>query len=221
MDEAVETGFEAIVVTVDAPRGGNRERDRRTGFKIPQELGVAERRRGARRRAGGDDRGDLRADGPRARAGPTSRTSPPSAACRSWSRASSPPRTRSWRSSTAPPGSSSPTTAAASSTAALATADALPEVVDAVDGRARCSSTAASAAASTSRSRWPSAPTRCWSAGPPSGASPPPARRASRRVLELLRDELELALALCGCASPAELTRAHVRRAPAASVYSV
>ncbi len=42
----------------------------------------------------------------------------------------------------------------------------------------------------------------------------------AERVLELLRDELELALALCGCASPAELTRAHVRRAPATSVYS-
>jgi isopentenyl diphosphate isomerase/L-lactate dehydrogenase-like FMN-dependent dehydrogenase len=30
------------------------------------------------------------------------------------------------------------------------------------------------------------------------------------RVLGLLRDEFELALALCGCASPAEVTRAHV-----------
>ncbi|HEY4778398.1 MAG TPA: alpha-hydroxy-acid oxidizing protein, partial [Solirubrobacterales bacterium] len=40
------------------------------------------------------------------------------------------------------------------------------------------------------------------------------------RVLGLLRDELELALALCGCAAPADLTRAHVRRAPATSVYS-
>ena len=35
MDEAVDSGFEAIVVTVDAPRGGNRERDLRTGFEIP------------------------------------------------------------------------------------------------------------------------------------------------------------------------------------------
>ncbi len=42
----------------------------------------------------------------------------------------------------------------------------------------------------------------------------------ARRVLEILRAELELTLALCGCASPAELSRAHVRRAPAASVYS-
>jgi 4-hydroxymandelate oxidase len=30
------------------------------------------------------------------------------------------------------------------------------------------------------------------------------------RVLALLRDEFTLALALCGCASPAEVTRAHV-----------
>jgi 4-hydroxymandelate oxidase len=34
-----------------------------------------------------------------------------------------------------------------------------------------------------------------------------------QRVLELLREELQLALALCGCASPAEVTRKHVARA--------
>ncbi|MFN8163057.1 MAG: alpha-hydroxy acid oxidase [Solirubrobacterales bacterium] len=33
VDEAIESGFEAIVVTVDAPPGGNRERDLRTGFR--------------------------------------------------------------------------------------------------------------------------------------------------------------------------------------------
>ncbi|HEU5141617.1 MAG TPA: alpha-hydroxy-acid oxidizing protein, partial [Solirubrobacterales bacterium] len=42
----------------------------------------------------------------------------------------------------------------------------------------------------------------------------------ARRVLELLRHELELALSLCGCASPAELGRTHVQRAPAPSLYS-
>jgi 4-hydroxymandelate oxidase len=42
----------------------------------------------------------------------------------------------------------------------------------------------------------------------------------AERVLELLRAELERTLALCGAASPAALTPAHVRRAPAASVYS-
>ena len=44
--------------------------------------------------------------------------------------------------------------------------------------------------------------------------------RGARRVLEILRAELELTLLLCGCASPGALTRAHVQRAPAATVYS-
>ena len=35
----------------------------------------------------------------------------------------------------------------------------------------------------------------------------------AQRVLELLRAELELALALCGCCSPAEVSRGHVARA--------
>ena len=38
----------------------------------------------------------------------------------------------------------------------------------------------------------------------------------ARHVLELLRAEVELALQLLGCRSPAELTRDHVRRAPLA-----
>jgi isopentenyl diphosphate isomerase/L-lactate dehydrogenase-like FMN-dependent dehydrogenase len=32
------------------------------------------------------------------------------------------------------------------------------------------------------------------------------------RVLTLLREEVELALALCGCASPADVARSHVGR---------
>jgi len=35
----------------------------------------------------------------------------------------------------------------------------------------------------------------------------------ARGVLELLRDELELALALCGCPAPESVSRAHVQRA--------
>jgi isopentenyl diphosphate isomerase/L-lactate dehydrogenase-like FMN-dependent dehydrogenase len=38
--EAVDSGFEAIVLTVDAPRAGKRERDLRTGFRVPPEAGV-------------------------------------------------------------------------------------------------------------------------------------------------------------------------------------
>jgi isopentenyl diphosphate isomerase/L-lactate dehydrogenase-like FMN-dependent dehydrogenase len=36
--EAVEAGFEAIALTVDAPRAGRRERDFRTGFEVPAEV---------------------------------------------------------------------------------------------------------------------------------------------------------------------------------------
>jgi isopentenyl diphosphate isomerase/L-lactate dehydrogenase-like FMN-dependent dehydrogenase len=38
LDEAVDCGFEAIVLTVDAPRAGRRERDLRTGFAVPPDV---------------------------------------------------------------------------------------------------------------------------------------------------------------------------------------
>jgi isopentenyl diphosphate isomerase/L-lactate dehydrogenase-like FMN-dependent dehydrogenase len=38
LDEAVDHGFEAIVLTVDAPRAGRRERDLRTGFAVPADV---------------------------------------------------------------------------------------------------------------------------------------------------------------------------------------
>ena len=104
---------------------------------------------------------------------------------------------------------------------ALATGDALPEVVDAVDGRAtvlvdggiRRGVDVAIALALGADAVLVGRPA-LWglAAGGAAGA---------RRVLELLRAELELALALCGCTAPAELSRGHVRRAPATSVYSV
>jgi 4-hydroxymandelate oxidase len=40
MAEAVAAGFEAVVLTVDLPPGGNREADRRTGFRVPGEIEV-------------------------------------------------------------------------------------------------------------------------------------------------------------------------------------
>ena len=102
----------------------------------------------------------------------------------------------------------------------LATADALPEVVDAIEGRAavlvdggirRGTDVAIALALGADAVLVGRAALWGLAAGGEAGA---------RRVLELLRAELELALALCGCDSPAGLSRAHVRRAPAASVYS-
>jgi isopentenyl diphosphate isomerase/L-lactate dehydrogenase-like FMN-dependent dehydrogenase len=38
LDEAVEAGHEAVLLTVDAPYAGKRERDFRTGFEVPAEI---------------------------------------------------------------------------------------------------------------------------------------------------------------------------------------
>ena len=84
--------------------------------------------------------------------------------------------------------------------------DAAPRIVEAVDGRIEVSSTAASAAAPTWSRRSRSARAPCSPAARRSGVSPTVGRRAPA-VLELLREEIELALALCGCASPEEVYR--------------
>ncbi len=218
--EAAESGFEAIVVTVDAPRGGNRERDRRTGFEIPAGLGVPSvaAAMGAERAvtieqtfalmdpalnwsdleelAGGCDlpvlvKGVLTAeDAELAVEHGAAGVVVSNHGGRQLDRS-------------------------------LATADALPEVVDVLAGRATvlvdggirrgvdvtvALALGADAVLVGRPALWGLA-----AAG----------EEGARRVLELLRDELELALALCGCSSPAELTRAHLRKAPATSVYSV
>ena len=97
----------------------------------------------------------------------------------------------------------------------LASADALPEVVEAVAGRAsvlvdggvRRGTDVAIALALGADAVLVGRPA-LWGLAAAG-------EEGARRVLELLRDELELALALCGCASPAELGRDHVQRAPA------
>jgi isopentenyl diphosphate isomerase/L-lactate dehydrogenase-like FMN-dependent dehydrogenase len=40
IDQAVEHGYEALVLTVDAPRAGRRERDLRTAFQVPAEVTI-------------------------------------------------------------------------------------------------------------------------------------------------------------------------------------
>jgi 4-hydroxymandelate oxidase len=219
MDEAIESGFKAIVVTVDAPRGGNRERDLRTGFKVPEGLGVP----------------SVQAALGSARAVTIEETFALMDPALSWtdlgdlaSECSLPVLVKGVLTA------EDATLAVEHGLAgivvsnhggrqldrALATADALPEIVDAVEGRAavlvdggiRRGVDVAIALALGADAVLVGRPA-LWglAAGGEEGA---------RRVLDLLREELELTLALCGCASPAELTRAHVQRAPAASVYS-
>jgi isopentenyl diphosphate isomerase/L-lactate dehydrogenase-like FMN-dependent dehydrogenase len=40
VEQAVEHGYSALVLTVDAPRAGRRERDLRTGFQVPAEITI-------------------------------------------------------------------------------------------------------------------------------------------------------------------------------------
>jgi 4-hydroxymandelate oxidase len=219
IDEAVGCGYEAIVVTVDAPRGGNRERDRRTGFEIPAELGVpgVEAALGSGRAVTIEETFELMEP-----ALSWSDLESLAADCR------------------VPVLVKGVLTAGDAALAiehgaagivvsnhggrqldrCLATAEALPEVVDAVEGRGavlvdggiRRGVDVAIALALGADAVLVGRPA-LWglAAGGEAGA---------RSVLELLRHELELTLALCGCASPTELTRAHVQWAPGASVYS-
>jgi isopentenyl diphosphate isomerase/L-lactate dehydrogenase-like FMN-dependent dehydrogenase len=96
-----------------------------------------------------------------------------------------------------------------------ATLDVLPEVVDAIGGRAevyldggvRRGADIAKALALGARAVLAGrAPMYGLAAAGEDGV---------RHVLELLRDELALALCLLGCVSPERLTRAHVQRSPA------
>jgi 4-hydroxymandelate oxidase len=219
-EEAADSGFEAIVVTVDAPRGGNRERDRRNGFKIPEGLGVPSvaAAMGVERAVtieetfalmnpalGWSDLEDLAAECGLPVLVKGLLTAEDAELAVEHGAAGVIVSNHGGR----------------QLDCALASGDALPEAVEAVDGRAavlvdggiRRGVDVAIALALGADAVLVGRPA-LWglAAGGADGA---------RRVLELLRDELELALALCGCASPADLTRSHVRRAPATSVYSV
>jgi isopentenyl diphosphate isomerase/L-lactate dehydrogenase-like FMN-dependent dehydrogenase len=96
-----------------------------------------------------------------------------------------------------------------------ATIDALPEVVEAADGRSeiyvdggiRRGTDVVKALALGARAAFVGRPIAAGLAvGGEAGVS---------RVLELLRDETQLALGLLGCTSPEQVTRAHIQRAPA------
>ena len=220
MDEAIEAGFEAIVVTADAPPGGNRERDRRNHFTLPKELGTPSLTAAT---GGGKaltieetfalmnhaltwaDLGDLASE------------------------CSIPVLVKGLV--TAEDAELALDHGAAGVVVSnhggrqldrcVATADALPEIAEAIDGRAtvlvdggiRRGIDVATALALGADAVLVGRPA-LW--GLAAGG-----REGVASVLGMLRSELELTLGLCGCTSPADLTRAHVRRAPVTSVYSV
>jgi isopentenyl diphosphate isomerase/L-lactate dehydrogenase-like FMN-dependent dehydrogenase len=219
VEEAIDSGFEAIVVTVDAPRGGRRERDLRTGFRIPEGLGVpsVQAALGSERAVtieetfalmdpalGWEDLEELASECGVPVLVKGVLTADDAALAIEHGAAGVVVSNHGGR----------------QLDCSVASADALPEVVDAVGGRGavladggvRRGTDVAIALALGADAVLIGRPA-LW--GLAAGGEP-----GALRVLELLRAELELALALCGCDSPAALTRAHVRRVPAAPVYS-
>jgi isopentenyl diphosphate isomerase/L-lactate dehydrogenase-like FMN-dependent dehydrogenase len=220
MEEAIEAGFEAVVVTADAPPGGNRERDRRNRFTLPQDLGTPS----LSAAVGGGKALTIEETFALMNHGLT------------WgdvadlaSECSVPVLVKGVL--TAEDAELALEHGAAGVIVSnhggrqldrsLATADALPEIAEALEGRAallvdggiRRGVDVATALALGAGAVLVGRPA-LWGLAA-AGAD------GVAGVLSLLREELELTLALLGCTAPSQLSRAHVRRAPAASVYSV
>jgi isopentenyl diphosphate isomerase/L-lactate dehydrogenase-like FMN-dependent dehydrogenase len=207
---AVACGFTALVLTVDTPVLGRRERDFRTGFTIPPEVEVASLGRGG--------------------VTPLEAFSwvSPSVSWRDVGRLASESGlpvlvkgvlTREDAALACEHGAAGVVVSnhgGRQLDGVPATVDALPEVVEAVDGRLpvlldggirRGADVVKALALGAQAALAGRAPLWGLAARGEEGA---------RHVLELLRDEIRLALTLVGASSPGDLSRAHVQRAPGA-----
>ena len=209
VDQAVEHGYSAIVLTVDAPRAGRRERDLLTGFQVPAgvtipsvaaalgrsaTLTIAEvfamldltlTWRDLERIRGLSDlpllvKGVLTEEDARL-------------ACEA-----------------GVDGIVVSNHGGRQLDGVAATIEALPEIVDAVEGRVevfvdggiRRGTDVVKALALGARAAMVGRPV-LWGLASDG-------EKGARHVLELLREELELALLLCGCPTPADVTPAHI-----------
>jgi 4-hydroxymandelate oxidase len=214
IDQAAEAGFSAITLTVDAPRLGRRERDLRTGFEIPADVTVPSFAAAMGQSAPGTP-ADMFAQ------------MDPSLSWRDLERLCEethlPVLVKGIL--TAEDARLACEHGAAGVVVSnhggrqldgvAATVDALPEVVEAVDGRVevlvdggvRRGADVVRALALGARA--------VLAGRAPLWGLAARGEQGAREVLELLREEIELALVLVGCPSPASVTRAHVARATA------
>jgi isopentenyl diphosphate isomerase/L-lactate dehydrogenase-like FMN-dependent dehydrogenase len=211
VEQAVAAGFGAIVLTVDAPRLGRRERDLRTGFRVPADVLVPSiaalegEWKGATplevlsqidASLGWADLEQLVAESPLPVIVKGIQTGEDAALACEHGAAALVVSNHGGR----------------QLDAVAPTAELLPEAVEAVEGRIevyvdggiRRGSDVVVALALGARAVLVGRPV-LWGLAH-AGES------GARRVLELLLEEVELALALCGCASPAAVTGAHVSR---------
>jgi isopentenyl diphosphate isomerase/L-lactate dehydrogenase-like FMN-dependent dehydrogenase len=212
LDEAVEAGFEAVALTVDAPVAGRRERDFRTGFRVPAELRVP-----FVDAAAGGHPGPLTVQEAFALVDPTF----------TWDGLADliddcPLPVLVKGLITAEDARLAALAGAAGVVVSnhggrqldgvAASVDALPEVVDEVgddlevlvDGGVRRGTDVVTALALGARAVLVGRPV-LWGLAVNGEAG-------ARRVLDILREETARALALCGCPTPADVTRAHVER---------
>jgi isopentenyl diphosphate isomerase/L-lactate dehydrogenase-like FMN-dependent dehydrogenase len=213
IEQAEAAGFGALVLTVDAPRLGRRERDIRTGFEIPAEVTVPSFAAAAGDAVGGTpadmfalmdpaigwrDLEDLAAQSELPLLVKGILTEEDARLACDHGAAGIVVSIHGGR----------------QLDGASATLDALPEVVDAVedrveilvDGGVRRGTDVVKALALGARAVLAGRPV-LWGLAADG-------ERGALRVLELLRDEIELALLLAGCDSPGSVTRAHVTASP-------
>ena len=211
IEQAAESGYRAIVLTVDAPRLGRRERDLRTGFRVPEDVVVPSVSAAAGGWTGATpldvlgwidptltwkDLEQLVADSPLPVIVKGIQTGEDAALACEHGAAAIVVSNHGGRQldGVAP------------------TAELLPEAVEAVDGRIevlvdggiRRGSDVVTALALGARAVLVGRPV-LWGLAHAG-------EQGARHVLELLRDETELTLALCGCTSPDAVTDGHVRR---------
>jgi isopentenyl diphosphate isomerase/L-lactate dehydrogenase-like FMN-dependent dehydrogenase len=211
VEQAVEHDYRAIVLTVDAPLLGRRERDLRTGFRVPAEIIVPSVSAAAGGWEGATPLELLEAIDP-------SLTWQELEELRSLSTLPLVLKGIQTGEDAALACEHGADAVVVSNhggrqlDAVAPTAELLCEVVEVVDGRLevyvdggiRRGSDAVKALALGARA--------VLVGRPPLWGLACAGEAGARRVLELLREEIELALALCGCASPAAVTREHVSR---------
>ena len=219
MEEAIEAGFEAVVVTADAPPGGNRERDRRNRFTLPKELGTPS----LSAATGAEELSIEQTFALMNHALTWADVEDLASECRVpvLVKGVLTPEDAELAIEHGAAGVVVSNHGGRQLDRSLATAEALPEIADSVDGRGallvdggiRRGIDVATALALGADAVLVGRPA-LWGLAAAGG-------EGVARVLELLRQELELTLGLCGCTGVSQLTRAHLRKAPAASVYSV
>lgn len=205
--EAVDAGFEAIVLTVDAPRSGRRERDHRTGFTLPEGIAPGVARAGTSESFAPHDAVALFAQDVSWRdvEGLTAESGLPVLvkgiltaedallACESGGA-----------------GVVVSNHGGRQLDGVQASLDALPEVVEAVAGRVPVLVDGGIRRGTDVLKALALGADATLAGRPFVYGLATNGERGVARVLELLRDEIELSLALLGCRSPAEVSRAHV-----------